>query len=151
MESTRYAEAKRLLRENIDKIVIYECCLNMNCVNQKDIWEKGRFSNTNLYYTTVDEKSVSLFSGDEIIADVAVKREGKRSPVAVIEILHPDRTKTTDRTGLYSVFNVGMVLNMADIILVEIDDIFLCAESNTWRLQNRMQYRTCGECFKKLI
>lgn len=146
-----YVEAKRLLRENIDKIVIYECCLNATCVNQKDIWDKGRFSNSSLYYTTEEEKSVSLFSGDEFVVDVAVKREGKRSPVAVIEILHPGRTKTTDITSLYRVFNVGVVLNMADIILVEIGDIFSCVESNNWRLQNRMQHTTCRDCFKKLI
>jgi hypothetical protein len=149
----QYLDAKRLVCENINKIKIYECCLNEACKNQTELWQDcNDFSDSNKYYAKEDE-----VYRDGFVIDVAIKeRRGNSERVrAVIEIFHTDRKKTTSAIDLYRLFDIGHGFNRRDIIAVSAQDVLNCLKENpdgkVWRLQNLFNYQTCRACFSKLI
>lgn len=153
MESkTSYMIAKRLIRENINKIKIYESCRNKECANKIEIWNNcNNFSDGNKFYAKQD------YAYEKFNIDVAILESGSNSgsPCAIIEILDPSRTKTCDALELYRVFNIGVSFNSRDIIAVSSEEVLNgqkeTPDANIWLLQNRLNYQTCGDCFLKLI
>lgn len=153
MESyTSYMTAKRLIRENINKIKIYECCRNKECVNQIEIWNNcNNFSDGKRFYAKQDY-DYEKFNIDVVILE---SDSNSGSPCAIIEILDPSRTKTCDTLELYRVFNIGVSFNSRDIIAVTSEEVLNrqqeTPDANIWLLQNHLNYQTCKDCFLKLL
>ncbi len=149
---TPHVEAKRLIRENIHKIKIYEGCRNIECGSQNEIWHNcNNFSDRNRFYVKEDYE----YSGFTI--DVAILERCPNSDklCAVIEILDESRTKTRDALELYRFFGIGTLFNCRDIIAVSVEEVLRIEkedpEARIWFLQNHLNYHTCMDCFSKLL
>lgn len=148
-DKSDYLVARQLLKDNINKIQIYEGCQNKACTNQNDLWPDCHYAD-NKYYA----KEEKYFRG-QYLMDVAIfeRLNSRKKLVGVIEIWHPDRIKTMDAIDLYRLF-MPISVNRCNIIAVSAEDVLDYREKpneKIWRLKNQLNYQTCIACFLKLI
>lgn len=147
-ESKLHKGAKRIVRENINKIQLYECCGYNQCANHTDLWASNLFRNTDVYYAK--EEHPLTISNNKYVVDVAVKEKGSEELCAVIEVWHTHRTKVTKANDLYTLFKEK---DRGLVVEVSVEDVLQCLETYdvpVWRLQNRLFYTPCKECTTKI-
>lgn len=141
-ESPIHLNAKKLVRDNIHKIQIYERCSEHRCRNEIVLWDDCLFAHNHYGVTEVPVLD------NKYIVDVVVKDNDTNEIQALIEIYHIRPKNHEKETALYTIINDKKL-----VVEVMAVDVLKCVDDDApvWRLRNRLGLDMCVSCTNDVL